>query len=171
MLITGIPLSTQKTGFSTQNNYKNTDVDSICKLFTGLLTCTPLMAPALPRHLPQCSARPPVDERMVRFQCRHWNKLNATCLYMKTELGYEFSITSSASSSFFFLLSGMRSSSQLNSLLVKIQSISFLMNTKASTCKRSKNCCKLHKGMWFRTTWVCYQKENNDWTFAVLKSD
>lgn len=47
----------------------------------------------------------------------------------------EDSGTSSASSSLFFLLSGMRSSSQLNSLLVKMQSISFLINTSAKTCR------------------------------------
>lgn len=44
-------------------------------------------------------------------------------------------VTSSASSSFFFLLSGMRSSNQLNSLLVKMQSISFLINTRAKTSR------------------------------------
>lgn len=41
----------------------------------------------------------------------------------------------SASSSFFFLLSGIKSSNQLSSRLVKKKSMSFRTNTKARTCK------------------------------------
>lgn len=57
----------------------------------------------------------------------------------------------SASSSFFFLLSGIKSSNQLSSRLVKKKSMSFRTNTKAKTCNDiySKNKFKeLNKQNW-----------------------
>ena len=64
-------------------------------------------------------------------------------------------VTSSASSSFFFLLSGMRSSSQLSSLLVKMQSISFLINTRAKTYR---NDTRATSSIGISVTWAAVQQ-------------
>lgn len=78
-------------------------------------------------------------EPSLKFQSKYWSNTSFAFFFL--------------SSSFFFLLSGIRSSNQLSSLFVKQKSRSFRTNTRARTYRRwiqelSKKKKKCNNGWW-----------------------